>query len=96
MAIKRPASRRNGAAPAEDNTCAYCLYFHPWEPQRRPLGGNCSHYKEWIENASQTTCSEMSNRPLDQKGIYEIIPTRLGPTYVHRKQKQRTRLFRIK
>lgn len=80
-----------------ENTCSYCLFFQSYRAGRI-LQGNCAYYKEWIENASSTTCSDMSNRPLKDKGIYRLVVNddTGGLSYVRRENKLRTRLFLIK
>ena len=81
-----------------ENVCAYCLFFQPDPAASRPLRGNCTYHKEWIENASLTLCSDMSNRPLKEKGIYQLVANgdHDGWLYIHRQEKLRTRLFLIK
>lgn len=79
-----------------ENTCSYCLFFQSYR-RGRVLQGNCSYHKEWIENASATTCSDMSNRPLAEKGIYRLVSSdETGWSYIRRQQKLRTRLFSVK
>jgi hypothetical protein len=55
-----------------ENTCHYCLYFKPPPGSLYSKQGNCALHREWIDNAAQTTCSEMSNRRL-QKRIYQLF-----------------------
>ena len=79
-----------------ENLCSYCLFFQP-VPSGRKLQGNCTYHKEWIENASRTTCSDMANEPLQEKGIYRVLGNNGdGWSYVRRPYKMRTRLFLIK
>ncbi|MGH7772583.1 MAG: hypothetical protein ACREQA_10155 [Candidatus Binatia bacterium] len=81
-----------------ENVCAYCLFFRPHLEASRPLKGNCTYHKEWIENASLTLCSDMSSRPLKEKGIYQLVANgdHAGWLYIHGKEKLRTRLFLVK
>lgn len=66
-------------------------------PRGRALKGNCGHHKEWIEDAAHTTCSDMSNQPLEEKGIYQLVRNNGdGWFYVRRTHKLRTRLFLVK
>ena len=88
---------KKSASTDLDNVCGYCLFF---QPQTTATGnsrsGNCCYHKEWIENAYRTTCSEMSNRPLDQKGIYRLVANNgSGWQYIRRTEKLRTRLFAV-
>jgi len=88
-------SAKNSAYDTE-NLCSYCLFFQPLPWGRKPQG-SCTYHKEWIENASQTTCSEMANEPLKEKGIYRVLSNNGdGWSYVRRPHKLRTRLFLIK
>ncbi len=90
---RRSAKNRPYAA---ENLCSYCLFFQRL-PSGRGLQGNCTYHKQWIENASQTTCSDMANEPLKDKGIYRLLPNNGdGWSYVRRERKLRTRLFLIK
>ncbi len=83
--------------PSVEHTCSHCLYFHAVKPGRRPLKGNCSHHKEWIEHASLYTCSEMSALSLKPKGIYRMETDGDGGwVHVRRETKVRSRLFLIK
>lgn len=88
----------NKASPLrEENLCAYCLFFEPRPGAVRTLKGNCVYHKEWIENASRTTCGDMSKQPLEQKGIYCLVANdETGWLYVRRAGKIRTRLFLVK
>jgi len=80
-----------------ENVCMYCLFFQPNPPRARPLRGNCAYHKEWIENASVTTCSEMSKWDLKEKGIYLLLGnSENGWSHVLRRNKLRTRLFLVK
>jgi hypothetical protein len=80
-----------------ENVCSYCLFFQPDPAANGRLRGNCTYHKEWIDNASRTTCSEMSSCPLKEKGIYELVANNgNGWLYVRRQEKLRTRLFLIK
>jgi len=93
---KRSISKSNRKIPLE-NFCSYCLFFQPATPRGRPLGGNCTYHKEWIDNASFTTCSDMSNQPLKEKGIYQLVPDQSDRwLYIRREKKIRTRLFLVK
>jgi len=89
-------TKQAGKSPVE-NTCSHCLYFQaPW-PARRPLKGNCSYHKEWIDNASFYTCSEMSALALKRKGIYRLEADGEGGwLYVRHEEKVRSRLFLVK
>lgn len=88
---------KNGHRPDRDNVCSYCLFFQPYPEGNRPLRGNCTYHKEWIVNASRTTCSEMSSLPLKETGIYEVVGDDAnGWTHVRRTTKLRTRLFLVK
>ena len=79
-----------------ENLCSYCLFFQAM-PSGRKLQGNCTYHKEWIENASLTTCSDMSSQPLKEKGIYRLVQSEANVlSYVRREHKLRTRLFLIK
>ena len=89
--IKKPA-------PTElDSVCGYCLFFQPQAGHTPTLrSGNCCYHKEWIENAYRTTCSEMSNRRLEPKGIYRLVANNgSGWQYIRRTEKLRTRLFAV-
>jgi len=88
-------SKQAGKSPGE-NTCSHCLYFQaPW-PGRRPLKGNCSYHMEWIDNASFSTCSDMSSLTLKPKGIYRLESDGAGGwLYVRREGKVRSRLFLV-
>lgn len=79
-----------------DNTCSHCLYFESHTPTRRPLKGNCSRHKEWIESASFTTCSDMSRQTLHPKGIYRMVNKDNKWSYVRRVNKLRTQFFLVK
>ncbi|TAJ97884.1 hypothetical protein EPO44_12110 [bacterium] len=82
---------------ADENLCSYCLFFQPYPGGSRTLQGNCSYHKEWIESASFTTCSDMSNQPLNEKGIYRLVSSdETGWSYIRRQQKLRTRLYSVK
>lgn len=88
--------REGSGKPKSENTCSYCLYFQPPWSNRRPLRGNCTRHKQWIERASLTTCSEMSSKTLIPKGIYRMVPDRFGKrVYVFREVPMRTRLFLV-
>lgn len=96
MAKRIPSGKKNPVLRSE-NVCSYCLFFQPSRPGTRPLRGNCTHHKEWIENASLTTCSDMSRRHLEEPGIYKLVPGGdEGCIYVRRTKKLRTRLFLVK
>lgn len=96
MARRIPSGKKNPALSAE-NVCGYCLFFQPYRPGTRPLRGNCTHHKEWIENACLTTCSDMSSCHLEERGIYKLVPSaEQGCIYVRRTKKIRTRLFLVK
>ncbi len=88
--------KKKGRKSHEENTCSRCLYFESHLPDRRPLKGNCTHHKEWIENASFTTCSDMSDRPLEPKGIYRLVYNQGEWSYDLRTSKPRTRLYLMK
>jgi hypothetical protein len=76
-----------------ENTCSYCLYFIPPPNSRHHGRGNCALYKQWIDNAARTTCSDMSARPL-AKGIYQLSQRSPGVWEYERRTKPiRTRLF---
>lgn len=90
-------SGKKSSLLGEENLCAYCLFFEPHPTARRKLKGNCVYHKEWIENASRTTCSDMSNQPLEERGIYRLEANeQFGWLYVRRPAKMRTRLFLVK
>ena len=94
---KKSRSPKKGARAREENVCAYCLFFQPRRAGRRPLEGNCYYHKQWIENASLTTCSDMSCQSLGEEGIYHLVSNQGdGWTYIRRQEKLRTRLFLIK
>jgi hypothetical protein len=94
---KQSKKPRQGIRRSAEHTCSYCLYFQPHLPNRRPLRGNCSHHKQWIEHASLTTCSDMSRKKLLPRGIYELVSiSKAGWEYVRREIPQRTRLFLVK
>lgn len=94
---RRPHSGKKNSLLREENLCAYCLFFQLHPTARRKLKGNCVYHKEWIEDASRTTCSDMSMQPLEKKGIYGLVPNeQLGWLYVRRPEKIRTRLFLVK
>lgn len=96
MAKRLGSGKKSSIADAE-NTCGYCLFFQSYRPGTRPLRGNCAYHKEWIENASFTTCSDMSNTHLAERGIYCLVPNHgSGWLYVRREKKIRTRLFSVK
>jgi len=89
-------SKQAAKSPVE-NTCSHCLYFEAARPGRRPLKGNCSYHKEWIDYASFYTCSEMSSLSLKPKGIYRLESNGMGGwVYVRREGKVRSRLFLVK
>src|SRR3970282_2102205 len=89
MGRKKPTSKNS----LDENICTYCFFFQAWQPRGRPLKGNCTYHKEWIENAALTTCSDMSNQPLEEKGIYQLVSDDgNGWSYVRRTNKLRTRL----
>lgn len=83
---------------ALDYVCGYCLFFQPQSGDSGKLrSGNCAYHKEWIENAYRTTCSEMSNHSLGERGIYKLVANHLlGWDYVRRPEKIRTRLYSVK
>ena len=89
---------KNRARTDLDNVCSYCLFFQPQTTDTGTLrSGNCCYHKEWIENAYRTTSSEMSNKPLDGKGIYRLVANNgNGWQYIRRTEKLRTRLFAVK
>ena len=91
---KRSAKKRAGDI---ESLCSYCLFFQSYRTGR-VLQGNCAYFKEWIDDASATTCSDMSNEPLKDKGIYRLVvnDNTGGLSYVRREHKLRTRLFLIK
>ena len=94
---KRNGSKSKGAQKHGENLCSFCLFFQPQAPGCRPLRGNCSYHKEWIENASLTTCSDMSSHPLEEKGIYRLVANGGdGWLYIRREVRLRTRLFLVK
>lgn len=96
MAKRVPSGKKNSVLSAE-NVCGYCLFFQPEPPGRRPLRGNCTHHKEWIENGWLTTCSDMSSRRLEERGIYQLVPSSENDCiYIRRTKKVRTRLFLVK
>jgi hypothetical protein len=82
----------------QENVCAFCLFFQRYPAPSRYLRGNCTYYKEWIENAYLTTCSDMSNCALNEKGIYRLVESGLngGLVHIRRDKKLRTRLFLVK
>ena len=93
--VKRPIKKKTAADL--ENLCSYCLFFQPYHGGSRTLQGNCAYHKEWIENASLTTCSDMSSQPLKEKGIYRLVSSdENGWSYIRRQQKLRTRLFSVK
>jgi hypothetical protein len=81
-----------------DNVCGYCLFFQAQTMDGNvSCSGNCAYHKEWIENAYRTTCSDMSEYPLKEKGIYHLVSKNgSGWQYVRRTEKLRTRLFAVK
>ncbi|MFQ5902378.1 MAG: hypothetical protein ACE5JO_01690 [Candidatus Binatia bacterium] len=94
---KKSRPRKNSSVREGEDVCTYCLFFQPHRPGSRPLRGNCTFHKEWIENASLTTCSDMSRIPLKEKGIYQLVENGGdGWLYVRRREKLRTRLFSVK
>ncbi len=93
---KNSATPKSKPKPPQENTCSYCLHFLPRPGTRRLLRGNCSFHKEWIGQASLTTCSDMSLRRLQPAGIYQLEANDEGEwSYVRRKGKERTRLFLV-
>jgi len=80
-----------------ENVCSYCLFFQRDPSAPHSIRGNCTYHKEWIENASLTTCSDMSSHPLKEKGIYRLI-NKSGEEWIYarRQEKLRTRLFLVK
>ena len=93
---KRARSHKK-SVPELENLCSYCLFFQPYPGGARTHQGNCAYHKEWIENASLTTCSDMSSQPLKEKGIYRLVTDGTDSwSYVRRQGKLRTRLFLIK
>lgn len=94
---RHPGKPRQGSGQRAENTCAHCLYFKPPLNNRRPLSGNCALHKQWIEHASLTTCSEMSNKPLIPAGIYRLVAGGNAKwNYIRRKVPIRTRLFLVR
>ena len=93
----RKTNKKNNS-PDLDNVCGYCLFFRAQTSRSGPLrSGNCSYHKERIENAYRTTCSDMSHRPLAEKGIYRLVAeSGKGWQYIRRTEKLRTRLFAVK
>jgi len=90
-------SLKKGTPQQTENLCSYCLFFQPDPQAATPLRGNCTYHKEWIQNASRTTCSDMSNYPLKEKGIYKLVSDQAnGWLHVRRRERIRTRLFLIK
>jgi hypothetical protein len=76
-----------------ENTCHFCLYLKPPPGTQRTTCGNCSLHQQWIENATRTTCSDMSNHRLES-GIYHLLERDRGEwAYILRKSRIRTRLF---
>ena len=99
MAKVKLGSLKKRSLLDQENLCAYCLFFQRYPAPSGHLRGNCTHYKEWIETAYLTTCSDMSNSRLDEKGIYRLVESDSnGGDWVHirRDRKQRTRLFLVK
>jgi len=93
---KQPPSKKSPSRD-RDNVCSYCLFFQPDPEGNHPLRGNCTYHKQWIANASRTTCSEMSSFPLKENGIYELVRDAAnGWTHVRRTTKLRTHLFLVK
>ncbi len=91
----KPVPQRERFEP--ENTCGYCLYLQPPPNSRAPSKGNCTYHKEWIENASTTTCADMSKKRLKEKGIYELVGNeKSGWEYLKRRTKIRTRLFLVR
>jgi hypothetical protein len=87
-----PFSKRKIQA---ENTCYYCLYLKPPPGSHHNKGGNCALHREWIDRATRTTCSEMSNQRL-QAGIYQLSETARGEwIYTRRSKRIRTRLFLV-
>ncbi len=94
---KKPRSPKKNVV-ASENLCSYCLFFQPYPAGgSRSQQGNCAYYKEWIENAPLTTCSDMSSQSLKEKGIYRLVSNdQVCWFYVRRQEKIRTRLFAVK
>ena len=95
--MARKLAKKPGTTPL-DYVCGYCLFFQPQVSDSGSVrSGNCSYHKEWIENAYRTTCSDMSNHPLEEKGIYRlVVENGTGWQYVRRLVKIRTRLYAVK
>jgi hypothetical protein len=94
---KKDRSPKKSPMKDAENVCSYCLFFQPHTPGFRPLQGNCTYHKEWIENASHTTCSDMSSQSLKEPGIYTLARNNgHGWLYIRREKKLRTRLFLVK
>ncbi len=91
-------ARRIAKKSALDYVCGYCLFFQPQSGDNGNLkSGNCAYHKEWIENAYRTTCSDMSNQALSEKGIYRLVSNSgAGWDYIRRTEKLRTRLYAVK
>jgi len=93
---KRARSPKKSVVDYE-NLCSYCLFFQPYPAGSRTHQGNCAYYKEWIENAAFTTCSDMSSQSLKEKGIYRLVSNdQVCWFYVRRQEKIRTRLYAVK
>jgi hypothetical protein len=95
--MSRKTGKKAGATDL-DYVCGYCLFFQPQTTESGALrSGNCCYHKEWIENAYRTTCSEMSNHILAEKGIYRLVAGNSADwQYIRRTEKLRTRLFAVK
>lgn len=91
-------ARRIAKKSALDYVCGYCLFFQPQVADSGSArSGNCAYHKEWIENAYRTTCSDMSNHVLNEKGIYHLVSNpAAGWDYIRRREKVRTRLYAVK
>ena len=99
MAKVKLGSPKKRSLLDQENVCGYCLFFQRYPAPSRYLRGNCTYHKEWIENAYLTTCSDMSARQLEEKGIYRLVendPNGGDWVHIRRDKKQRTRLFLVK
>lgn len=93
MGNRNRPTRRGKQRPEWENTCNYCLYYHPNPRRRSKTSGNCSYHNQWIESSEFTTCSDMSPQRLEP-GIYVLEPTALGDwVYLQREERLRTKLF---
>lgn len=98
MEKPRTGSSKKRSLLDQENLCAYCLFFQRFPGPSRYVRGNCTYYKEWIENAYLTTCSDMSTCQLQEKGIYRLVDADATGNWIHlrRSEKHRTRLFLVK